>query len=70
MPDIPGCISTGETPEEALMMIKEAMELHIESTVSDGELVPPSTPIEKIALSNEYQDCTWALAASVPTALP
>lgn len=62
VPDIPGCISAGETPEEALVMIKEAIELHIESMVSDGEPVPTPTPIEKIALSNEYQDCTWALA--------
>lgn len=32
VPDLPGCASQGETFEEALSMIKEAIELYLEST--------------------------------------
>ena len=39
-PDIPGCGTSGDTPEEALQNIKEALELHIESTLEAGEAAP------------------------------
>ena len=31
VPDLPGCAVMGETREEALQLIREAMELHISS---------------------------------------
>ena len=40
VPSLPGCISQGKTREEALINIKEAMELYIESLINDGEPVP------------------------------
>jgi antitoxin HicB len=39
-PILPGCISEGDTREEALANIKEAIELYIESLEADGEPVP------------------------------
>ena len=41
VPDLPGCIAVGETREEALRLIKEAIELHIETLRESGERVPP-----------------------------
>ncbi len=40
VPDLPGCIATGETKEEALNLIKEAIEFHIEGLIEDGVEVP------------------------------
>lgn len=40
VPSLPGCISEGDTIEEALANIKEAIELHIESMIAHGEEVP------------------------------
>ena len=37
VPSLPGCISQGETKEEALKNIKEAMELYLESLAAHGE---------------------------------
>lgn len=54
-------VSLGTTTEQALVMIKEAIELRIEGMVSDGEPVPTPTPMELIVLSGEFQHCTWAL---------
>ena len=43
VPDLPGCVSAGDTLEEAEQMIREAIELHIESMREQGEPVPPPT---------------------------
>ena len=40
-PDLPGCVSWGETREQAIDHIREAIELWIESAKADGEAVPP-----------------------------
>jgi predicted RNase H-like HicB family nuclease len=31
LPDLPGCVAVGETREETLQLIREAIELHVES---------------------------------------
>lgn len=40
VPSLPGCMSQGETREEALENIKEAIELHIEVLQERGEPIP------------------------------
>lgn len=42
-PDVPGCGTSGDTPEEALENFKEALELYIEATLEAGETPPPLT---------------------------
>ena len=39
-PDLPGCAAVGETREEAIRLICEAIELHIEGLKQDGLPVP------------------------------
>ena len=46
VPLLPGCVSEGDTKEEALANIKEAIELHTESLQSDGEPIPAEEAIE------------------------
>ena len=51
VPDLPGCIAVGETREEALQLIREAIELHIDSLRENGEQVPaPHSFVEKVAV--------------------
>lgn len=51
VPDLPGCVAAGETKEEALQLIREAIELHIESLRENGETVPvPHSMVEKVAV--------------------
>ena len=46
VPDLPGCISAGDTPEEAQRNIAEAISFHIESLRDHGEPVPePSAAV-------------------------
>lgn len=41
VPSLPGCISQGETREQAVENIKEAIALYLESLAAHGEPVPP-----------------------------
>ena len=51
VPDLPGCVAVGESREEAMQLIREAIEMHIENLRENGELVPePHSFVEKIAV--------------------
>jgi len=39
-PDLPGCITVGDTIEETIAFIKEAIELHLEGVAEEGENIP------------------------------
>ena len=42
-PSLPGCHSQGDTRDQALENIKEAIELYVEALEADGLPVPPET---------------------------
>ena len=49
VPDLPGCVATGDTQEEAELQIREAIEFHIEGLRQDGTQVPePSSKVDYI----------------------
>ncbi|WP_423916829.1 type II toxin-antitoxin system HicB family antitoxin [Candidatus Poriferisodalis sp.] len=39
-PDVPGCISTAETPDEMLANIREALAFHLDGLARSGDPVP------------------------------
>ena len=39
-PDVPGCVATGTTVEEAGANMKEALEVHVAALVEDGQPIP------------------------------
>ena len=43
VPDLPGCIAAGESREEVIQLIREAIEFHIESLRANGEQVPAAS---------------------------
>ena len=45
VPDLPGCIATGESVTEAEAKIREAIRFHIEGLRADGLPVPEPTSI-------------------------
>ena len=51
VPDLPGCVAVGETKDEAMQLIREAIEIHIESLRENGEHVPePHSVVERVAV--------------------
>lgn len=52
VPDLPGCVSTGDTLEEVQQLIREAMELHIEGLRAEGLPVPePTTQVDRVPVA-------------------
>lgn len=50
-PSLPGCYTQGETYEEAIQNIKDAIKLHIEARKKIGEPIPIEKAIEEITVS-------------------
>jgi predicted RNase H-like HicB family nuclease len=48
VPDLPGCQSDGETPEEAVVNVQDAIRCWIEASRKHGLPVPEPTP-EKVS---------------------
>ena len=49
VPDLPGCIAAGESREEVLKFIREAIEFHLEGLKEDGHAIPsPSSSSEVV----------------------
>ena len=48
IPDLPGCVAAGDTREEVISLIREAMADHVELMVKHGETIPEpaSTALE------------------------
>lgn len=42
-PDLPGCVATGATREEAEQNMYEAVEMHLQGLKEDGLPIPQST---------------------------
>jgi predicted RNase H-like HicB family nuclease len=48
VPDLPGCVAVGETKDEVLTLIREAIEFHLEGMKQDGESIPPPSSTSEL----------------------
>ena len=49
VPDLPGCVATGQTKEEVERLIREAIEMHLEGMAEDGLPIPePTSSVEYV----------------------
>ena len=52
VPDLPGCVAAGETREEVMQLIREAIGFHIDGLRADGLPVPaPTSSIEFVRVA-------------------
>ena len=51
-PDLPGCLTAADTTEEATKNAKEVLGLFLWSMEKDNEVIPESTPINKLKLES------------------
>jgi len=55
VPSLPGCVTFGESLEEAMKMAREAIELYIESLTAHGDSVPTEDDVFEHTLTvNAY----------------
>ncbi len=51
VPSLPGCITYGETVDEAMLMAEEAIVLYVDSLVAHNEKVPDETNMLEYAIT-------------------
>lgn len=52
VPDLPGCVAVGDTRDEALSLIQEAIVLHLELLEEEGLPIPqPNSVSEYVAVA-------------------
>jgi predicted RNase H-like HicB family nuclease len=52
VPDLPGCVATGETIAETESQIREAIDLHLRGMREDGLPIPePSSSVDYIEIA-------------------
>jgi len=47
VPDLPGCIAVGQSREEVLTLIRQAIEFHIEGLRDAGEPIPTPSSVSE-----------------------
>ncbi len=48
IPDLPGCVSNGDTIDEAKVNFKEALDLHLEAMLEDNLSLPESRSRDEV----------------------
>ena len=55
-PDLPGCVTAGETLDDAHRLAAEVLELHLRGMAQDGEPVPEPSSLEAVMADRENLD--------------
>ena len=67
-PDFPGCVTAGETLDEAKDMAYEALPFHVEGMLERGlEKIPEPTSLDDILKNPDYAQCITTLVVPVPS---
>jgi len=61
VPDLPGCFSAGATVTEALDNLSEALALHYEGLVADGQPLPQAQEVDVHLDNPQYSGGVWAV---------
>lgn len=73
-PDLPGCVSTGETVQEAARCAAEALAGHIGSMVEHGDPVPdpsaPDAPLPDWLVDEDEAEAGEVVRVLVPVEMP
>ena len=69
-PDFPGCITAGQSIDDAKDLAQEALLLHIQGIFEDGEQLPAPSKLEEIMTDADYANAVAYLVVSVPDDKP
>jgi predicted RNase H-like HicB family nuclease len=69
-PDVPGCVSVGDTLEEMRSMMREALEFHLQGLAAEGEPLPEPKTQNVEFKPEDFEDVEYfviqKLAVDVP----
>ena len=70
VPDLPGCLSAGDSLDDALSKAEEAVIAWIDATLDAGQPIPRSTAIDALRTQHpEWADRVWAIVQVDPARL-
>ena len=69
-PDFPGCITAGQTVDEAKDLAQEALALHVRGIIEDCDELPAPSKLEDIMADADYADAVAYLVVSIPDTKP
>jgi predicted RNase H-like HicB family nuclease len=52
-PDLPGCVSAGDTLAETALNAEEALSLHLEGMLNDGDTIPEPSDLDRLEPTDE-----------------
>lgn len=61
VPDLLGCISSGDSYTDACLNATEAICLHLEGMAQDGDTIPMPKTIDDYIHHPDYQGMSWAM---------
>ena len=67
VPDLPGCVTAGRTLEKACKMVREALALHLDGMLANGERIPKPSSADAVL---SHPDAADVIALIVVEALP
>lgn len=68
-PDLPGCVTAGASLDEAMTQAEEALALHVEGLIEDGEPLPEPSTLEAVMAERENRNAV-AFLVTLPAKAP
>jgi len=71
VPDLPGCVATASSLENARKSIAKAIAMHLELMEQTGEVLPPPSSSVNFVIDESADDefCTWVDVEAAPAVI-
>ena len=69
-PDVPGCVSAGDTLEEMSAMMREALEFHLEALAAQGQPAPEAHTQNVEFKPEDFEDVEYFVIQKLDVNLP
>ncbi len=69
-PDVPGCVSAGDTLEEMNTRMREALEFHLEGILEDGDTIPEPTTMNVDLKAEDFDDVDYFIVRQLEVKVP
>jgi predicted RNase H-like HicB family nuclease len=69
-PDVPGCVSVGDTLDEMRTMMREALEFHLEGLAHDGLSIPEALTHQVDFRDQDFEDAEYFVVEHLAVQVP
>ena len=66
VPDLPGCFSAGDTLDDAMMGVEEAVAAWIDAALDAGDAIPGPSSLDVVRTNAAYAGWTFAVVSVDP----